>query len=116
MRISRPLFFLLCVLALPGCDKLKGIGGKAPPDPKVLDAEAIGYACRVSQKSPEDCMKENDGQSPSSVLNGWKKADADIKAKVIDISMGKPPAPMLEPAAEASPGNKTPAAPAEQRK
>jgi hypothetical protein len=109
MRISRPLFFLLCILALSGCDKLKGIGGKPPPDPKALDAEAVGYACRVSQKAPEDCMKENEEQSPSSVLSGWKKADADIKAGVIDVNMGKPPAPMPEtapPVAE-SPDNKT---------
>lgn len=78
---------LLATLALPGCDKVKSAMNGGAPDPKTLDAEAVGYACRVSQKAPEACMKENDAQGPSSVLNGWKKADADIKAGHIDPTM-----------------------------
>jgi hypothetical protein len=78
---------LLSLLALPGCDKIKAMSGGGGTDPKVLDAEAVGYACRVSQKAPEDCMKENDAHSPSSVLAGWKKADGDIKAGHIDPTM-----------------------------
>ena len=35
-------------------------------------------------------MKENEAQSPTSVLFGWKEADKDIKEKNIDPSMGKP--------------------------
>ena len=34
-------------------------------------------------------MKENEAQSPTSVLFGWKEADKDIKEKAIDPSMGK---------------------------
>lgn len=68
------LVFLLCILMLTGCDKLTGAA-----DQKIADAEAIGFACRVADKQPEVCMKENDAYSPSSVLDGWKSADEDIK-------------------------------------
>jgi len=73
-------------LALIGCDKITGADEK-----KILDAEAIGYACRVSQKAPENCMKENETQSPTSILKGWKAANNDIEEQVIDPSMGKKP-------------------------
>jgi hypothetical protein len=77
---------LLCLLALTGCDKIKALmGGPAPVDPKVLDAQAIGYACRVSKKAPEPCMKENDAQRPADILAGWKNADKDLKAKLIEL-------------------------------
>ncbi|HZW26615.1 MAG TPA: hypothetical protein VFF26_14150 [Gallionella sp.] len=75
---------LLAAFGLAGCDRLTG-----EADRKTYDAEAIGYACRVSLKVPEDCMKENDGQSPTSILAGWKKANKDIEDNVIDPSMGK---------------------------
>lgn len=73
---------LLIALLLAGCDKLTGAA-----EQKMADAEAIGFACRVSGKSPEDCMKENESQSPSSVLEGWKSADEDIKGGKLDPSM-----------------------------
>lgn len=84
MHIRR---FLLPIaaLALAGCDRISGADQQ-----KVFDAEAIGYSCRISQKLPEDCMKENDTHSPTSILFGWKEADKDIKEKAIDPSMGKP--------------------------
>ena len=75
---------LLAAFGLAGCDRLTG-----EADRKTYDAEAIGYACRVSLKVPEDCMKENEGQSPTSILAGWKKANKDIEDNVIDPSMGK---------------------------
>lgn len=75
---------LICLL-LGGCDKLTGAAAQ-----KVADAEAIGYACRVSLKTPEACMKENEAQSPSSVLDGWKAADQDIKEKTIATDFAKP--------------------------
>lgn len=74
---------LLILLATTGCDRLTGAAQQ-----KVSDAEAIGYACRVSFKKPEDCMKENDAQSPTSVLEGWKAADKDIQDKKLDPGMG----------------------------
>ena len=83
------VFLMVPALLLAGCDKLTGAA-----DQKIADAEAIGYACRVSQKTPEACMKENEAQSPSSVLDGWKSADKDIKEKAIDITMSNPPAAM----------------------
>jgi len=79
MRRASVLFVLL---ALAGCDKLTGAA-----DQKILDAEAIGFACRVSHKEPEACMKENEAQSPSSILDGWKSADEDIKAGKLDPTM-----------------------------
>jgi hypothetical protein len=73
---------LLVLLLLAGCDKLTGAA-----DQKIADAEAIGFACRVSGKAPETCMKENEAQSPSSLLDGWKAADEDIKSGKLDPSM-----------------------------
>ncbi len=74
--------FLMTLLAVSGCDRITGAAQQ-----KTLDAEAIGYACRVSQKKPEACMKENETQSPSSVLDGWKSADQDIKEKKLNPDM-----------------------------
>lgn len=82
---------LLTVLALVGCDRITGADQQ-----KILDAEAVGYACRVSLKTPEDCMKENESQSPTSILSGWKSANKDIDGQVIDPSMGKQTAKTVE--------------------
>jgi hypothetical protein len=82
--MMRRVALLLSCLALVACDRITGEATQ-----KILDAEAIGYACRVSLKAPEDCMKENEAQSPSSVLDGWKQADKDISKKTLDPLMGK---------------------------
>ncbi len=74
---------LSLLIALAGCDRITGAA-----DQKISDAEAIGYACRVSLKKPEDCMKENDAQSTTSVLTGWRAADKDIQDKKLDPTMG----------------------------
>ncbi len=89
----------IAALALVGCDRFTGANQQ-----KTLDAEAIGYACRVSLKAPEDCMKENDTHSPTSVLYGWKEAERDIKEKAIDPTMGRPApqAPQSAPPAAAA--------------
>ena len=87
---SRLFLMLLCILSLSGCDKIKSMMGvPAVADPKELDAQAIGYACRVSKKQPEAGMKENDTHSPSQILSGWKSADKDIKARLIDAGPGE---------------------------
>ena len=78
---------LLCALAVTGCDRITGAA-----EQKTLDAEAIGYACRASSKAPADCISENETHSPTSLLTGWKAADADIISKVLDPSMGTNPA------------------------
>jgi hypothetical protein len=83
MRLG-PFVLLIIALMLTGCDRITGAANQ-----KILDAEAIGYACRVSLKTPEDCMKENETQSPTSVLDGWKMANKDIDGQLIDPSMGK---------------------------
>lgn len=79
MRVA---VLLLCLLGLAGCDKITGAA-----DQKIADAEAVGFACRVAQKQPEACMKENEALSPSSLLDGWKIADEDIKAGKLDPAM-----------------------------
>ena len=84
MKRAGAYALLLAAFGLTGCDRITG-----EADRKIFDAEAIGYACRVSLKVPEDCMKENDGHSPTYVLSGWKKANKDIEDNVIDPSMGK---------------------------
>lgn len=78
----RAFALLLCALALTGCDKITGAA-----DQKIADAEAVGFACRVAQKQPENCMKENEAQPPASLLDGWKSADEDIKAGKLDPGM-----------------------------
>ncbi len=78
---------LIIAFATSGCDRLTGVA-----EQKIFDAEAVGYACRVSLKTPEDCMKENEMHSPSSVLMGWKSADKDITDKKLDPSMSGNPA------------------------
>lgn len=95
---------LIAALGMVGCDRITG-----EADRKMYDAEAIGYACRVSLKPPEDCMKENEAYSPTSILSGWKAADKAIKEGIIDPTMGKRQAAPLQPAAPA------PAAPAEAK-
>ncbi len=77
------LAMIALLFTLAGCDRITGAA-----DQKISDAEAIGYACRVSFKKPEDCMKENDAQSTTYVLAGWKAADKDIAEKTLDPSMG----------------------------
>lgn len=96
---ARYSMLLLAALMLVGCDRITGADKK-----KVLDAEAIGYACRASLKAPEDCMKENETHSPTHLLNGWKEADKDISNQTLDPSMGKKAdvpvaAPVAPPAA-----------------
>lgn len=101
----RLLVPLIVVLLLAGCDRITG-----EADKKILDAQAVGYACRVSMKTPEDCMKENDTQSPTYILSGWKSADQDINERVLDPSMGKrTPKSEANPAA-AKPADNKPAA------
>jgi hypothetical protein len=101
MRRASVLFLGFALLA--GCDKLTGAA-----EQKIADAEAIGFACRVSQKAPEACMKENEAQSPSSILDGWKSADEDIKAGKLDPTMNG----MSSKTAEKSNAAPTDAAPA----
>lgn len=102
---ARYSMLLLAALTLVGCDRITGADKK-----KVLDAEAIGYACRASLKAPEDCMKENETHSPTHLLNGWKEADKDISNQTLDPSMGKkadvpaPVAPVAPPVASETTG------------
>ncbi len=99
---SNPVFLVVAALLLTGCDRITGADQQ-----RILDAESIGYACRVSQRTPEDCMKENESHSPTYVLRGWKAASMDIEDKIIDPSMGKnkPARSAVEagPAADKSP-------------
>lgn len=99
---ARLIVLLMTALALAGCDRLTGAAQQ-----KILDAEAIGYACRVSQKVPEDCMKENETQSPSSILDGWKAADQDIQQQNIHVA-----APVTQASTQASTHAAAPSAPA----
>ncbi|MDP2804356.1 MAG: hypothetical protein Q8O24_00285 [Gallionellaceae bacterium] len=98
MRPS-PLLLLIAVLALSACDKITGAGEK-----KEADAASVGFACRVSFKAPEDCMKDNATLSPTSILTGWKAADKEINTNLLDPMMKKnnpsiPPKPVVVPVA-----------------
>jgi len=89
---SSLIFLLAAALPLAGCEMLGG-------GDKGKDGESVGYACRVSSKLPEDCMKENNTYTPTSILEGWKHADKDVKEKKVDSQLGKG-----QPAAEAPEG------------
>lgn len=105
----RSASLVLAVLLLAGCDKLTGAA-----DQKIADAEAIGFACRVSGKAPEACMKENEAQSPSSILDGWKSADDDIRSGKLDPSMSN--VASEKPAGEAEKPAEGEGKPAEENK
>jgi len=95
---------LITAFTLAGCDRITGAANQ-----RILDSEAIGYSCRVSLKPPEDCIKENDTMIPSSILDGWRVADKDIQAQLVDPSMGKkPPAPAASAPAAVKPGEPAP--------
>jgi hypothetical protein len=97
---------LLAAVTLVGCDRITG-----EAEQRIYDAEAIGYACRISLKVPEDCMKENEAHSPTSILSGWKAADKAIKEGILDPSMGKRQAtPPATAAPKAAPETAKPAA------
>jgi ribosome modulation factor len=66
-------------LLLAGCDL-------ELPGQKAKDAAAMGYACRVSKKSPELCMRENPIYNPTAILEGWRDADKDVKDKKVDTN------------------------------
>lgn len=71
-RRTVPLLLLAAALPLAGCEMLSG-------GDKGKDGESIGFACRLSDKLPEDCMKENSIYTPTSILTGWKRADTEKK-------------------------------------
>ncbi|MDX8378936.1 MAG: hypothetical protein R8K48_02660 [Gallionella sp.] len=80
----RYVFLLLVIVFVStGCDRITGVA-----EQKMQDAEAIGYSCRVSLKKPGDCISDNEKQSPSSILVGWKKANQDIDDNKLDPNMG----------------------------
>jgi len=99
MLLRHTSALLLIAVAATGCDQITGAA-----DQKILDAEAIGYSCRVSSKAPADCISDNETHSPTSLLAGWKAADQDILARALDPSMGTDPAQAAH-----APGSATPA-------
>lgn len=74
-RRAVSLLLLAAALPLAGCEMLSG-------GDKGKDGESIGFACRLSDKLPEDCMKENSTYTPTSILTGWKRADTEKKEAV----------------------------------
>ncbi len=82
MQLRLAISLLTFAFASTACDQITGEASQ-----KAFDAEAIGYACRVSMKKPEDCMKDNESQSPNSILTGWRSADKDITDGKLDPQM-----------------------------
>lgn len=78
----RALFVVLATLMLAGCDKIQGL-----IDTKAADAKAIGYSCRIAGKKPDECMAASPQAPQSYILQGWKKADEDIKEGITDPEM-----------------------------
>lgn len=86
----KKLAWVLPVLLLAGCNF-------EIPGQKAKDASAMGYACRVSKKSPEQCMRENPTFSQTAVLEGWREGDQDIKDKKVDTNFSPPPPVVIKP-------------------
>lgn len=84
--------WLLPALLLAGCEF-------EIPGQKAKDAAAMGYACRVSKKSPEQCMRENPDFSQTAILEGWREADVDVKDKKVDTNFPPPPRVIIKPPA-----------------
>jgi len=78
---------LLSVFIFSGCDQIEKITNPNKVDPKTLDDEAVGFACRVAKKGPEPCMQENEERSTSAILKGWTRADNAINKKELDPDM-----------------------------
>lgn len=78
----RLIIVVLATLMLMGCDKIQSL-----IDTRAADAKAIGYACRMAQKLPNECMAENPKQPQSYLLAGWQKADEEIKDGMADPEM-----------------------------
>ncbi|MBS4097127.1 MAG: hypothetical protein KGZ83_09885 [Sulfuricella sp.] len=84
------LAWVLLAVSLAGCEF-------EIPGQKAKDAAAMGYACRVSVKSPEQCMRENPKYNPTPLLEGWHEADKDVKDKKVDTNFPPPPPVILQP-------------------
>lgn len=69
------------------------------PGQKAKDAAAMGYACRISKKSPEQCMRENPTFSQVAILDGWREGDLDVKDKKVDTNFTLPPPVVIPPPA-----------------
>ena len=87
----KKLAWVLPALLLAGCEF-------EIPGQKAKDAAAMGYACRISKKSPEQCMRENPNFSQTAVLDGWREADKDVKDKKVDTNFSAPPPVVIKPA------------------
>jgi hypothetical protein len=101
MAPNRLLLAVLAILPLSACEMLTGDKGK--------DGESVGYACRVSSKLPEDCMKENPAYKPTAILTGWKAAEADLTGKKPDGHADAKPDEETKEGEEAKPEGETPA-------
>ncbi|MFA7241035.1 MAG: hypothetical protein WC091_13070 [Sulfuricellaceae bacterium] len=84
------LAWVLSALLLAGCNF-------EVPGQKAKDAGAMGYACRISKKSPEQCMRENPTFSQIAILDGWREGDLDVKDKKVDTNFSPPPPVVIPP-------------------
>lgn len=91
----KTLAWVLAALLLAGCNF-------EIPGQKAKDAAAMGYACRISKKSPEQCMRESPAFSQNAILDGWREADNDVKEKKVDTDFSAPP-PFKSAVAEGEP-------------
>ena len=83
---------VLAALLLAGCNF-------EMPGQKAKDASAMGFACRISKKSPEQCMRENPTFSQTAILEGWREGDQDVKDKKVGTDFSPPPPVVIKPPA-----------------
>jgi len=66
-------FWLVCLLALAGCDQLKERAGIVDPFKAEAEGKALGSACRHAGWGPEDCYRLHPDASKSAMFAGWKE-------------------------------------------
>lgn len=76
MKLFRPSFLCICLI-LTGCDFQAASGkivGLSEPD-----SQAIGSACRQSQRNLESCFERNPHAKAGFIHQGWLEMDSYIR-------------------------------------
>ena len=83
----RTSILLMCVsltLGLVGCDQLGIDTPQKVAQRKVVEAKAIGGACRHAMRAIEDCYLLNPKADKAAVFDGWREMDEYMRENKIE--------------------------------
>ena len=83
----RTSILLMCVsltLGLVGCDQLGIDTPEKVAQRKVVEAKAIGGACRHAMRAIEDCYLLNPKADKAAVFDGWREMDEYMRENKIE--------------------------------